>query len=90
MKIDYDVGDVVVCVDDSGGLFDLPVVRFGQIERVSQIVECEGGGLGVELIGKTHPDWAYGAERFRKLPKADDTFTEQMRALRPHKVEEPA
>lgn len=97
MKIDYDVGDVVVCVESTNlpASNPLPPMRRGEIGRVAWIGEsydrvAKRDDLGVALEGRNDGLWAYHARCFRKLPRADDTFTEQMRALRPHKVEEPA
>lgn len=87
MRIDYDVGDVVVCV--------IPGVSIGvgQIGRVSgfrngngksMLGECN---LGVFLVGKQAKSrhGSYDARRFRKLPKADEEFTEYMRRMKPAK-----
>lgn len=88
MKIDYDVGDVVVCVDADGA----PELVAGGYYRVTDIKVAEewyedAGELGTSLEGVSPTDgyMDFKASRFRKLPKADDEFTEYMRSMKPHK-----
>ena len=88
MQIDYDVGDCVVCVDAHSA----PMLRQGGMYRVSAITLVENcyadaGELGVSVEGvKPLPPYGdFHPRRFRKLPKASDEFTEQMRKLKPHK-----
>lgn len=91
MSDDIRPGDVVVKV---GGKFFI-----GKIGRVVSIREgcfsskfkrhCRGlvvSGFPKPLNGA--PD--YADFNFRKLPPASEEFTEQMRALRPAKQEQPA
>lgn len=89
MQIDYDVGDVVVCISSDGKGGDgvdpdcpLPFIAVGGFRRVRNI---EPSFEGVEFEGCYDEDWCYDARSFRKLPKASDDFTEQMRKLKPHK-----
>lgn len=87
---DFKVGDVVVCVDGSpcrrapyvGAPFSF---KEGQIGRISRI-HMTDIGLGLEFPG--HPGKmgvGLHESRFRHLPKSDEQFTEQMRALKPRK-----
>lgn len=82
---DFQVGDFVVCVDASM----LPTshnetgLTEGRLYRISAIHSDE---QCVRLFGFIPPPLRSGWHlqlRFRKLPKADEQFTEQMRALRP-------
>lgn len=84
---DFQAGDVVVCahLKRFGTMWDesVSLLRKGAFYRV------EGwnfiGGLMID-VKSTHPLGGWNSKRFRKLRKADDRFTEQMRALRPAKV----
>lgn len=85
MQIDYDVGDVVVCISTPTchSAYDIGKVKKGAMYRVDRFVF---GGQAVHLCGIdwTNPNGMW-AHRFRKLPKASDEFTEQMRKLKPNK-----
>lgn len=89
MSKQFKVGDVVVCV---------AARTKGRIGRVGKVtftgdptIPCNacGGCAGVSV--SCFPDrgfkgcWCSNA--FRHLPKADEQFTTQMRALKPRKVE---
>lgn len=85
MKIDYDVGDVVVRVSDVYYGEDV-APPIGKPVRVELI--CDSfGELGVLISGYPSPHFSrqWNAARFRKLPKADEQFTEQMRCIKPAK-----
>ena len=71
-------GDVVLCFDDSPGPYGKPPVSKGGTYRVRQSL-----AMGVRVFGDglTGNDWIR-ASRFRRIRKADDTFTEKMRALK--------
>lgn len=87
----FQIGEVVVCVDDSpspasirwpwrpkkGGYYTIELIDYAL------------GELGFLLAEDPVPDdgeslWL--AERFRKVTKADDSFTEMLRACKPSKV----
>jgi hypothetical protein len=97
MSDDFQIGDVVVCV--AGGPIVCPhdplVVHDGSLapkhRSVGRIVGIDPGFGGVCMCTVIHTDAGPGvAIRFRKLPKADDRFAEQMRALKPHREQVPA
>lgn len=101
MADDFQVGDVVVCVN--ADMIDCPhdpevlhagfeAPARGAIGRVRAIAPAPAPE-GERWCGCTAiftDDGAGIIARFRKLPKADDRFAEQMRALKPHRVREPA
>lgn len=95
MSDDFQVGDVVVCISDDYERASGPESwwpKRGQIYRVAGLDHCLNG-LFLEFaedpdFGDTELGWA--ATDFRKLPKADEQFTEQMRAIRPHTKRVPA
>jgi len=81
----FQVGDVVIKVTGRYA---------GLIGRVTGL-DFWPGGKGVPPcdvlhLEKPHPETpnrhGWVAKNFRKLPKADEQFTEQMRALKPKKV----
>jgi len=86
MSDDFQVGDLAICV------LALPPLRQGAIYRIAQVLELRGeAGVNVREIDVISLGYVgIKASRFRKLPKADEQFTQSMRALKPHKVEEPA
>jgi len=90
MQIDYDVGDCVVCITDDYDRAEgdeLWWAKKGGIYTVAAFDDC-ANGLFVELKEdpyKLDPEAGYRAEDFKKLQKASDEFTEQMRKLKPHK-----
>jgi hypothetical protein len=78
----FDVGDVVVCVDDRPGKHGIAPARIrkGATYRVEDISPL---GRGVTLRGvDASPAWWFRADRFRKID-ADTTeeFREQLRSL---------
>lgn len=95
MADDFQVGDVVVCINDD----ICPVVggqhsyRKGAIYRVA-IVRTVKDYLGRPATGLKAVGLENEAGRniicFRKLPKADEQFTADMRACRPHRNRVPA
>lgn len=85
----FEVGDVVVCVDDSRRqhtdswhIEAIAMLRRGKHYRISALYE--GGGVA-SFIGLAHPFRAWVADRFQHLPKADEAFIQQMRAIKPAK-----
>ncbi len=84
-------GDVVVCVDDSpctveGGEQVIPCPwQKGDVGRVVSIYLH-----GIELTPNKASFQYVAARRFRKLPKADDSFVAQIRACCPHDADIPA
>lgn len=98
MSDEFQVGDVVVCVDD-GPLVcphDPLVIHDGtlaaKLRSVGRIETIEAGHPDICcLCDLIYTDAGIGvAARFRKLPKADDRFAEQMRAQKPHREHVPA
>jgi len=91
---DFKVGDVVVCVDaEFAGGSDVnrdhvSLINKGCIYKVSHVLD---GGVGLSHVTYPyHPNvYGYKADRFRHLPKADDTFIQQMRSLKPARIREP-
>ena len=71
MKIDYDVGDVVVRVAG-----DPSRMAIGTIRRVLKIhgEDCDGS-IGVSFFNADSLEWPWKGENFKKLPKADAGFT---------------
>jgi hypothetical protein len=97
MADDFQVGDVVVCVDDGPIIcpHDPIVIHDGSLaakrRSVGRIIAIQPGFGGVCMCNVVLTDGGAGVEaRFRKLPKADDRFAEQMRALKPHREKVPA
>jgi hypothetical protein len=93
MSDDFQVGDVVVCVgplepgDDRFGIHETRLYRIravgtSTVERMPIL----------NFVGLLEPapweGWLFHC--FRKLPRADEQFTEQMRACKPVRVSEPA
>lgn len=94
MKIDYDVGDVVICVDASDGdacppLDTITPIKAGSAYRVTGMVKTAYGPATLIEGEKPHRcaccdgQSGWRPDRFRKLPKADDEFTEYMRRMKP-------
>ena len=91
MKIDYDVGDVVVKVDGEKDI--------GRITRCTEI--CVNGQKGedshtrgpvAKFSDYSDPNGKYEwlwAANFKKLPKADEDFTAYMRKMKPKQTEKP-
>jgi hypothetical protein len=87
------VGDVVVCVDASGA----NMLAEGRAYTVTDAMFAEpqwrdAGEFGVILaeVKSSTSSGGFYAWRFRKVQKADDKFTRQIRALRPVKQKEDA
>ena len=85
---DFKVGDVVVCVDDSpctSAIHENKVpcpYRRGDIARVVGICP-DPARNGISLSDDKHAPHKYiVAYRFKHLPKADEQFTEEMRAIK--------
>ena len=83
MQIDYDVGDWIVKTVDS------EYAPKGYIAMCSGFCD-DGDGVGLRLFinGQRIDDPSDGGwdpKSWKKLPKASDEFTEQMRKLKPHK-----
>lgn len=83
MGDDFKVDDVVVRVSDDSGL--MPI---GSIRRVQSTYWWDGDDedpADMALIFTSDPpgDSGWFAAGFRKLPKADDSFIRQLRALTP-------
>lgn len=85
MKIDYDVGDVVVRVDDVLWNHEKAPPKNHPVRAVR--IEYNWDCLGVTIDGypSDHISGQWRADHFRKLLKADDEFTEYMRSMKPHK-----
>jgi len=90
MADEFKVGDVVVCIGGTGRY-----VPIGTIDRVTFVdwydeehsFDCQAG-VGIDLLGhpaREHDAEAWCSSAFRLLPKADDTFINQMRSLKPAK-----
>lgn len=83
MKIDYDVGDAVVYRGPPEGVTGLKSgLVIGSIHRCTRIYTWHDGSLATNI--DTMPG-SFEPLCFRKLPKADDYFTEYMRSMKPHK-----
>lgn len=81
MQIDYDVGDWVVRV--AGNPDNAPM---GTIRKVASFTHYDfTGSMGVLFTCQSPGAHAWAGENWKKLPKASDEFTEQMRKLKPHK-----
>jgi len=84
---DFKIGDVVVCINASNlHPLDAPgsIVR-GRHYRVHGFAHDDG------IFPDGIRNWCgegFRAHRFKKLAKASDEFTGQLRALRPLRVEE--
>jgi hypothetical protein len=90
-------GDLVVCIDAKPDLVD-PLAHL-LIEGRHYRVACVGPRTNDGIYALTAHDWpsntpgkgwAFAIRRFRKIDKADEKFTEQVRACRPIKQREPA
>lgn len=83
---------------------DIPHLVWGQYYRIVRIgrgfnardrITIDGIDCGLftpfgDHLGYLPDDRLWNIERFRKIDPASDEFTQRMRALRPHKVGEPA
>lgn len=91
----FKVGEVVVCVDDrlnpDFGPSRLRRGKFYKVARIGAICNNSVFGRGGTLFLEEVPSESlsgFSAKRFRKLPKADQSFTDMIRACKP--VKEPA
>jgi len=97
MSEDIEAGDLVVVVRTPRPLPGLLApfdpawrLKLGSIHRVERVLRV-ADGIGLHISSADHrPFGGWAIELFKKLPKADDTFTAQMRAVRPHKAGVPA
>jgi len=89
---DFNVGDCVVCVDNGPSEYGLTAeeLRIGGIYRVTGLHTAregyrDAGKPGVLLGGVRSKggSGSFGASRFRHLPKADEQFITEMRAIKP-------
>lgn len=94
MSDSFQVDDIAVCIDNKPDTFDpragLLVLR--QHYRVATVgVLKDRFCIGFRNLPSTTPGmaWGFQANRFRKLPKADESFIEQVRACRPHDAKTP-
>ena len=90
MADDFKVGDVVVCVHEPDG--EINVMwgpKVGQIYKIIQVFFWEGYLL-VNLAEDPFavPFNGFEAFAFKHLSKADDTFIQQMRSLKPARTKE--
>ncbi len=90
MADEFQVGDVVVCVDVSHVphpkvvWINRGICVLGRLYRVRNV--CIGpisGEVFLKFDGYNHGPLGCLASRFRKLPKADAQFTREIRACRP-------
>lgn len=87
MQIDYDVGDVIVKHIGSH------LLAAGTMSKCKALIDFKDGeGVRLFLDGESvrGEDWdgdffGWDPASWKKLPKASDEFTEQMRNLKPHK-----
>lgn len=95
MSGNFEVGDIVVCVDNAPDEHCRKafVLGLGRVYRVAATGFCRGTPcVAFACHVGDNPGWglAFQSRRFRLLPKADDTFVAEMRALRPRKAGAPA
>lgn len=91
MSEEFNVGDVVVCVNNSPILCERRIHTGGWAPEIGTIVRVVS--LGSDDCGCVWLRGNNGAglfARFKKLPKATDEFTRQIRACRPNKSRQPA
>lgn len=94
MSGDFEVGDVVVRVAVVGPAIKDPECEpppIGSYHTVADVVPW-GRKLGLRIPGwpSSHPTGCWGTRGFRKLPKADESFTQQIRACKPQRNRVPA
>lgn len=85
-------GDLVVCVAHDDGPPPRWYPQIGGVYRVAAIYPNGAWGPVIDLCEDPYPDpeWAWAMENFRKIDKADESFTETVRACRPVRQREPA
>lgn len=89
MKDEFQVGDVVVCVNAKPARNPIvpiaQLLREGAMYRIAGLPVGNNGEVGLCLDGVAIPvpmvGFAY--DRFRKLPRAEEDFTLRIRACRP-------
>lgn len=90
--IDIQAGDVVVCVDagpdypeNAGCYLPIKVRNLYRVRRLWVATNTRRKGPVVELVGIPcgTVSGGYGTWRFRKVRKATDAFTTQIKAIRP-------
>lgn len=91
----FEKGEVVVCVDNEPDWHDpkADLLVVGRFYRIGAIGPGKNGATALafrapELRSDVNRGWAFRSTRFRKLPKADQSFTDMIRACKP--VKEPA
>jgi len=77
----FKIGDVAVCIDAGE---NTKYIKNGAIYRVRALKGPYLYLVGVHAVSGSGQD-GFRAHRFRHLPKADDTFINQMRSLKPAK-----
>lgn len=82
----FKMGDVVVCVDAGN---NTAYLANNAIYRVRALKGPYLYLVGVHAFSGSGQD-GFSAHRFRHLPKADDTFIQQMRSLKPARAKESA
>lgn len=95
--IDIQAGDVVVCIDAKPDEIDPLADKLveGRVYRVAVVGNRTPDGVlavAFKELRSSSPRkvWAFSIRRFRKVLKADQTFTESIRACRPIKIREDA
>lgn len=88
----FQVGDIVVCIDDKPAPDHQPPkgcqwIKAGRVYRVKailQVVGLHGPRFGIELVDVPGPlpHSGWHAWRFRKIERADDNFIATLRAAR--------
>jgi hypothetical protein len=90
---DIQPGDLVVCVDASQcaccepcGASPRPLVQFRAYRVLEAVYFCdEGHGIIVDHAEPNLLHEAFKVERFRKIDRADESFSTWMKSLRPIK-----
>jgi hypothetical protein len=95
MADDFKAGEAVICIDAAPDAKDprADLLTEGRAYRVNTVGRTKDGELRLAFLcfpSSGGRGWAFCTHRFRKLPKADDRFAEQMRALKPHREKVPA
>lgn len=96
-KPDFGPGDLVVCVDVGEIIFAGFIheggdrLVFGRAYRCVWLRDIEGfPACGLAEVRSKDRTGGFLALRFRKIDKADEQFTAQIRACKPVKQREPA
>lgn len=89
--IDYNVGDVVVMVRSPRYSFSEAPPKGKPVKAVRLRIDSHDEVVVlIDGYPSRHPTGEWLASHFRKLPRASDEFTQQMRALKPSKRKQPA